>query len=119
MPLIRDGVEVSTVDFFGRDWVLLTGTEGGVWHEAAKHVADRLGIVVRTVGLGPGLTDPADRLVDVYGIGHGGASLVRPDGVVAWRTDFEVADAAGTLRAVFSRLLDRVPSAAVPAGTPR
>lgn len=119
VPLVRDGVEVSTVDFFGRDWVLLTGAEGGVWHQAAKHVADRLGIVVRTVGLGPGLTDPDDRLVEVYGIGHGGASLVRPDGVVAWRADFEVADAAGTLQTVFSRLLGRVPSDAVPAGTRR
>ncbi|MFC0438952.1 aklavinone 12-hydroxylase RdmE [Kutzneria buriramensis] len=117
VPLLRDGAEVSTVDFFGRDWVLLTGTEGGVWHEAAKHVADRLGIAVRTVGLGPDLTDPADRLVRAYGIGHGGASLVRPDGVVAWRTDFDVADAAGTLQNVLSRLLDRAPVAAVPAGT--
>ncbi|WP_345031337.1 aklavinone 12-hydroxylase RdmE [Kutzneria kofuensis] len=53
VPLVLDGVDMSTVDFFGRDWVLLTGTEGGVWHEAAKHVAGRLGIVVRTVGLGP------------------------------------------------------------------
>ena len=119
VPLRRDGVEVSTVDFFGRDWVLLTGTEGGVWHQAAKHVAARLGLVVRTVGLGPGLTDPEDRLVRAYGIGHGGASLVRPDGVVAWRTDFEVADAAGTLQTVLTRLLDRVPIAAEPAGTAR
>jgi aklavinone 12-hydroxylase len=124
VPLRQGGTSVSTVDFFGRDWVLLTGTEGGVWHQAAKHVADRLGIVVRTVGLGPGLTDPDDRLVRAYGIGHGGASLVRPDGVVAWRTDFEVADAAGTLQTVLSRLLARVPSwpqgiGAVPAGTAR
>jgi aklavinone 12-hydroxylase len=119
VPLLENGVEVSTVDYFGRDWVLLTGPEGGVWHEAAKHVADRLGIVVRTVGLGPTLTDPTDRLVEVYGIGHGGASLVRPDGVVAWRADFEVADAAGTLHTVLSRLLARVPSVAVPAGTGR
>ena len=119
VPLRQGGSTVSTVDFFGRDWVLLTGTEGGVWHEAAKHVADRLGIIVRTVGLGPGLTDPDDRLVSVYGIGHGGASLVRPDGVVAWRTDFEVADAAGTLQTVLTRLLARVPTVAVPAGTAR
>jgi aklavinone 12-hydroxylase len=119
LPLLANGIEVSTVDFFGRDWVLLTGAEGGVWHEAAKHVADRLGIVVRTVGLGPDLTDPADRMVEVYGIGHGGASLVRPDGVVAWRTDFEVADAAGTLQSVLSRLLALAPTGAVPAGTGR
>ncbi|MFI9384219.1 aklavinone 12-hydroxylase RdmE [Kutzneria sp. NPDC052558] len=119
MPLVHNGQPVSTVDFFGRDWVLLTGTEGGVWHQAAKHVAERLGIAVRTVGLGPDLTDPDDRMVDVYGIGHGGASLVRPDGVVAWRTDFEVADAAGTLQAVFTKLLARAPSGAVPAGTRR
>jgi 2-polyprenyl-6-methoxyphenol hydroxylase-like FAD-dependent oxidoreductase len=119
VPLRHGRASVSTVDFFGRDWVLLTGTEGGVWHQAAKHVADRLGIVVRTIGLGPGLTDPDDRMVRAYGIGHGGASLVRPDGVVAWRTDFEVADAAGTLQNVLSRLLARVPSVAVPAGTAR
>jgi aklavinone 12-hydroxylase len=119
VPLVANGADVSIVDYFGHDWVLLTGTEGGVWHQAATHVAERLGITVRTVGLGPGLTDPDDRLVEAYGIGHGGASLVRPDGVVAWRTDFEVADAAGTLHSVLSRLLDRAPTFAVPAGTAR
>ena len=105
--LYRHGAKVSTVDFIGTDWVLFTGAEGGIWHEAAKHVAERLGIEMTTVGLGPDLTDADGRFVQRYGIGHGGASLVRPDGVVAWRTAFEVDDAAGTLHGVLSRLLDR------------
>ncbi|GAA0598466.1 FAD-dependent monooxygenase [Kutzneria viridogrisea] len=105
--LLRNGTELSTVDLFGRGWVLLTGEEGGVWHEAAKHVADRLGIALTAHGLGPDLVDPEGGLALRYGIRNGGASLVRPDGVIAWRADYEVADATGALHQALCSLLDR------------
>ncbi|GHE87896.1 hypothetical protein GCM10018782_65790 [Streptomyces griseoaurantiacus] len=62
---------------------------------------------LRAVGLDGQLTDPEDRLVEAYGIGDGGASLVRPDGVVAWRSAVEVPDPTATLHRVICQLLDR------------
>ncbi|KAA2254311.1 FAD-dependent monooxygenase [Solihabitans fulvus] len=107
VPLILDGTELSTVDLFGGDWVVFTGPEGGLWHEAARHAADRLGVPVRAYGVGPGLADPTGGLVDRYGLGAGGASLVRPDGVVAWRATREVDDPAATLHAALATVLSR------------
>jgi 2-polyprenyl-6-methoxyphenol hydroxylase-like FAD-dependent oxidoreductase len=56
----------STVELIG-EWALLTGPDGQAWQEQ---------------------TDIASHTVDgeVFGIGPKGASLIRPDGVVAWRT---------------------------------
>ncbi|HKN96016.1 MAG TPA: FAD-dependent oxidoreductase [Pseudonocardiaceae bacterium] len=105
VPLRSGDTPVSTLDLFGTGWTLLTATGGGVWHEAARHAAATLGVAVKPVGLGGDLTDPTGTLAATYGIEHGGASLIRPDGVVAWRTDTEPADPAATLLAVLRRLL--------------
>jgi aklavinone 12-hydroxylase len=106
--LERGGDRVSTVDLFGADWVLFTGTEGGLWHQAATATARELGISVAAYGLGPDLVDPTGgEFESRYGLAGGGASLVRPDGVVAWHTDTEPADPAATLLSVLRRLLDR------------
>jgi 2-polyprenyl-6-methoxyphenol hydroxylase-like FAD-dependent oxidoreductase len=86
-PHVQIG-EGSTLDLFGRGWVLVTGPEGGAWSAPAgveAHVVDA-----------PGFSE-------AYGIGPQGASLVRPDGVVAWRSagpperDDQVADVLARL----------------------
>jgi aklavinone 12-hydroxylase len=106
VPLLRSGaVQVSTVELFGDGWTLLTATEGGVWHEATRSVATTLGLPIRAVGLGAGLTDPTGSLATTYGIENGGASLIRPDGVVAWRATTEPTDPAAALLAALRRLL--------------
>jgi 2-polyprenyl-6-methoxyphenol hydroxylase-like FAD-dependent oxidoreductase len=110
VPLVRNGVKLSTVDLFGTGWVLLTGQGGGIWHAAAEHAADVLAIRLVGHGLGPALTDPTGTLTQRYGIGETGASLIRPDGVVAWRIPYEVTDPAATLLAVLGGLLDRQPA---------
>jgi putative polyketide hydroxylase len=45
--------------------------------------------------------DPDGHLVTRYGIGESGASLIRPDGIVAWRTASPVPEA---LPAVLDKL---------------
>ena len=103
-----DGERLSTVELFGVDWVLFTATEGGAWGSALREAGREFGISVAAYGLAPNLVDPADgEFVTRYGLGSGGATLVRPDGVVAWHTGTEVPDPATTLRDVFRRLLDR------------
>ncbi|WNV90507.1 hypothetical protein [Umezawaea sp. Da 62-37] len=55
----------------------------------------------------PALTDPTGQLAAKYGIGERGASLVRPDGVVAWRSPDLVLDPAASVRQVLDVVLDR------------
>ena len=38
------------------------------------------------VGEGQEYADPSGRFLVSYGLAAGGASLIRPDGIVAWRT---------------------------------
>ncbi|SHG44049.1 aklavinone 12-hydroxylase RdmE [Streptoalloteichus hindustanus] len=108
VPLTSAGTPLSTVDLFGDGWVLVTGRAGGPWHEAARHVAERLRLPLRAVGPGEELADPDDRLAGAYGIGEAGASLVRPDGVVAWRSAVGTPDPTTTLHRVLCQVLDRV-----------
>ncbi len=79
-----NGQKKSTLDFFGHGWVLLS--EEPAWQEAASRVAGELGIAIDTVR--PGDDYPLEDAASVrtaFGIGSGGASLIRPDGYVAWR----------------------------------
>ena len=85
----------------------LTGHGGGIWHAATDHAASTLGIRLTGYGLGPALADPTGALAERCGIGEIGASLIRPDGIVAWRSSYEVTSPAATLISALGRLLDR------------
>lgn len=87
----RDGAEVSTVDLFGRGWTLVTLDPA--WSDCEVDV--------------PVLSDPSGQLAARYGIGERGAGLVRPDGVVAWRSADLVPDPVTTVRRVLDSVLDR------------
>ncbi|WP_018681690.1 FAD-dependent monooxygenase [Actinokineospora enzanensis] len=108
--LRRDGVEISTVDLFWSDFVLLTGLAGTAWADAAERAAKHLSVPLRTEvvdGVVNGVVDEAvSRDVDwtsVYGIGPTGAVLVRPDGFVAWRAPAAVDDPDTVLADVLAR----------------
>ncbi|MGH3939493.1 MAG: aklavinone 12-hydroxylase RdmE [Pseudonocardiaceae bacterium] len=105
--LAHEGRRISTVELFGAGWVLITGRDGIGWRDAARKCATELGVSLGVHGLGDGLTDPDDVMPGRYGIGTAGASLVRPDGIVAWRTAAEPDAAATILRTVLSRVLSR------------
>ncbi|MEU2365642.1 aklavinone 12-hydroxylase RdmE [Streptomyces noursei] len=105
--LHHDGGTTSTVHLFGRDFVLLSGAEGGFWSGVAAEVAARLGTSVRPHVIGEQLTDPTGAFLARYGIGPSGASLVRPDGVVAWRTAEAPGDPAQALHRALTAVLSR------------
>ncbi len=73
-----DGRESSLLDYFGKSFVLLTGTEGERWGGESK--------LVRVVKEGKQFL--ASEFQELYGICADGAILVRPDGIVAerWET---------------------------------
>jgi 2-polyprenyl-6-methoxyphenol hydroxylase-like FAD-dependent oxidoreductase len=86
------GKQVSTLDLFDRDLVLLA-TSGSAWQAAARPLEERGSL------RGVALEDLAP-----FGVEKDGAVLVRPDGFVAWRSRGAVADPAAMLRGVCESL---------------
>jgi 2-polyprenyl-6-methoxyphenol hydroxylase-like FAD-dependent oxidoreductase len=81
----RDGRRRSTLDLFGRDFVILAGPDGGSWCDAAPGAAaPGVPLAAFRVG-GAELAVPDDSFTEAYGVSRTGAVLVRPDGFVAWR----------------------------------
>jgi putative polyketide hydroxylase len=76
-----DGTRMSTLDLFRGSFVLLAGADGRAWMNAASPAAAQC----------PGVPLDAHQIhdagfADAYGISPSGATLVRPDGFVTWRT---------------------------------
>jgi putative polyketide hydroxylase len=81
-----DGTPVSTIDLCFDRFVLFTGTDGAAWGEAAQRAFAALGVECSVYHMGRTATDPGAVFDQSVGIGRGGAILVRPDVVVAWRS---------------------------------
>jgi 2-polyprenyl-6-methoxyphenol hydroxylase-like FAD-dependent oxidoreductase len=105
----RDGESISTLDLFGRHFVLLAGREGASWAARAEEAAAALGIRIDTWRIGDGcdLEDDGGRFLEAYGLAPGGATLVRPDSFVAWRTSRPAEDAGEILPRIVSSTLGR------------
>lgn len=95
---LRALVTKATLDLFDGDWVLLTEDER--WRTAAAEASKRSGVLLRCVRIGGDLVpmDPA-AFRAAFAFGSDGASLVRPDGYVAWRATTFPANAVDTLTA--------------------
>jgi 2-polyprenyl-6-methoxyphenol hydroxylase-like FAD-dependent oxidoreductase len=95
--------ELSLLDLFQRGWVLLS--EDPRWAAATTCVAGELGVDATFVHIGGDVTSRDPRAFrSAYGIEASGATLIRPDGYVAWRTldapDDPIATLTGALRGV-------------------
>lgn len=104
-----DGRRVSTLDVVGKGRVtLVTGLSGRAWVEAADALGEPC---LRTVTIGaPGALDAYCAWHRSREIDEDGALLVRPDGIVAWRSGsaaVDVATAQRVLRDVLARVLAR------------
>ncbi len=106
-PVTVGGVERSTLDLFGRDFVVLAGSAGSAWLEAGRQAGAALGVGVAAYGDGSDLTTADGGLEDLYGIGSEGAVLVRPDGFVAWRANGSHVGPDGVLESALSAALAR------------
>jgi tetracenomycin A2 monooxygenase-dioxygenase len=91
----------STIDLFGRGFVLLAGAGGSVWCGAAAEVAAATGVpVTATI-----LTEPA---ATAYAITGDAAVLVRPDGHVAGRLDLGEVSSPAAARTKLGELIGAV-----------
>lgn len=106
--LDRAGERLSTIDLFGRNFVVLVGEKGSPWVPAARTVADRLGIPLTIWQIGPnGLRDSEGRWYAAYGVNTTGMTLVRPDGFVAGRSSTLQAHPAQVLEDLLTRVLGK------------
>ncbi|MFE7193000.1 FAD-dependent oxidoreductase [Kitasatospora sp. NPDC057541] len=95
--LLRAGVRLSTLDLYEQAMVLLTGSAGTAWQDAARRAADRLAVPLDAYRIGDGADDdlapePGADFAALHGIRPDGALLVRPDGFVAWRSEHPADD---------------------------
>jgi 2-polyprenyl-6-methoxyphenol hydroxylase-like FAD-dependent oxidoreductase len=105
-----DGRRASTIDLFGRGFVLLAGPSAESWATAARAVPSP-GIEVRRLGQG-GVIDPDGAVPEAFGIERDGAVLVRPDGFVTWRSPGAVSDpGADILATALATAIGHGPSA--------
>jgi 2-polyprenyl-6-methoxyphenol hydroxylase-like FAD-dependent oxidoreductase len=84
--LKRNRQRISTLDLFGRTFVLLAAPDATSWYESAAAVASRLGADVDVHRIGDNVEDTEGAFADAYGLSPGGVMLVRPDGFVGWRS---------------------------------
>ena len=107
VELSRGEERLSILDLFQRSWVLLTEDER--WLPAVARAREQLGLPLEAVCLGGEVrpTDP-EAFQKSFGVGQGGASLIRPDGYVAWRSGGPPAEPLRTLTEVLGRVSSAV-----------
>ena len=106
--LERRAERLSTIDLAGR-YVLLAGAAGSAWVDAAREVVAGFGgLPLEAYCVGRDRADPGDRFPAAFGISSSGASLVRPDGFVAWNCQASVTEPARALRTALGASLCRV-----------
>jgi hypothetical protein len=91
----RDGARVSTLDFADDGFVLLVGPDGQAWADAAG----RRGLKAQRMR--------DDDFKAAVGIAGDGALLLRPDGVIGWRSKGGAADPDAVLAEALGRLCCR------------
>ncbi len=104
--LKKSGKPVSTIDLI-ENYVLFAGADGEQWTRAAADAASRFGVQLDVFRIGRDLDDPDGRFSAAYGISSKGASLVRPDAFIAWRSHAEASDPGAALGAALARSLGK------------
>jgi 2-polyprenyl-6-methoxyphenol hydroxylase-like FAD-dependent oxidoreductase len=99
--LNHNGQRISTLDLFGRNFVLLAAHHGGAWCVPARQAADRAGVELDIHQI------PQPEFAAAYGISPSGAVLTRPDGFVAWRASASDGNLSSTLDTVLAAALCR------------
>jgi 2-polyprenyl-6-methoxyphenol hydroxylase-like FAD-dependent oxidoreductase len=103
--LTRSGARVSTLDLV-KNYTLLSGPDGGQWTQATTAAAAGFsGLPLDSYCIGKDVRDPDGLFAESYGVGAQGASLVRPDGFIVWRSAQASADCVGELRAALAQSL--------------
>ncbi len=110
--------KVSTLDLFGGGFVLLAGPDGGEWLGDAERAAKATGVEIAAHQIGAAGESPSGGWTEspseapspfwsAYGLERDGATLIRPDGYVAWRSASRGPDAGERLQTALAAALCR------------
>ncbi|MHA6668923.1 FAD-dependent monooxygenase [Homoserinimonas sp. A447] len=107
LTLRQGGADVPIHDLFTDSFVLLAASAGQAWSDAAAAVQTKSSVPLRSyrVGDGADLLAEADTFELAYGLSPSGAVIVRPDGVVAWRSQGEGTNPEQQLEKAMAQLL--------------
>jgi 2-polyprenyl-6-methoxyphenol hydroxylase-like FAD-dependent oxidoreductase len=104
--LEQDGQPISSLDLFGHGFVLVAAPDGREWSTATAAVTKELpDLEFKIVQMGGGINDIDGRFMEAYGLTATGASLIRPDGFIAWRSESIRKDAAGSVVQALTTIL--------------
>lgn len=99
------GAPLSTIDLFTDKLTVVTANP--LWIEAARLAGDRTGVPIHTILVGTDVLFPTGRdFGATFGLADGGLALMRPDAIVAWRSN-DSDGSADTLAAVLSEVTAR------------
>jgi 2-polyprenyl-6-methoxyphenol hydroxylase-like FAD-dependent oxidoreductase len=106
LTLDNGGSPLHIHDLFSNSFVLLAASEGQRWVDAASAIASDRSLPLEAFRIGDGgdFTVPDGAFEKAYGLHPAGAVIVRPDGIVAWRSS-EEADAQQAVEHAMTRLL--------------
>jgi putative polyketide hydroxylase len=98
----------SVLDLFGSGFVLLAATRNG-WAKGAEQIGFETRFPLRMFDLQAECRTAEIWLAwkSLYGVGDDGAVLVRPDGMIAWRSDDGPADGHAALVEVLESLMGK------------
>jgi putative polyketide hydroxylase len=104
--LLKDGKQISVLDLFEKEFVLLVGENGDDWQMAANEISKTLPfpLIVYKITDDGDLSNPDKTWYETYEITTSGAVLVRPDGHVVWRCRSIVANPKTELEKYFQNL---------------
>ncbi len=108
VELLRGADTISALDLYLGSFVLMVGPDGEGWREAAESAGTVANVEVFVYRIGEEIDDidsEALPFCEAYGIGRSGATLLRPDGYVAWRS--QDGSGAAELGGVLERVLAR------------
>jgi putative polyketide hydroxylase len=97
LPLEVDGCVRDSLDLFGTSWVL--ATDDAAWREVGSKLSKQLGISLSVALVGPAT---GSAFHEAFGVEAGGASLVRPDGIIAFRSATRPTDPHAALSAALA-----------------
>ena len=103
------GHRISTLDLFGKSFVLLAGADGGRWCQVASKVASSVGVDLVAYRVGPAsdLVSSKGKWESSAWISAKGALLIRPDGFIVWRAWEQPLDLQQKLTEILMRALCR------------
>jgi 2-polyprenyl-6-methoxyphenol hydroxylase-like FAD-dependent oxidoreductase len=102
----RAGSDISVLDVMNESFALLAGPDGQEWCDLARESAAALGVELNVyrVSRDGDLVDVDGTFARAFAIEPDGAVIVRPDAIIAWRSDGQAGDRRAAIESVIERI---------------